>query len=105
MIWQRLEDTYGSPEIIEHALLQKLENFPRISNKDSQRLRELGDILLETETAKSGGHLPGLTFLDTTQGVNPIVEKLPYGLPEGWIMLGSKYKKTIVFPFHHSFFL
>lgn len=25
MIWHRLEETYGSPEIIEHALLQKLE--------------------------------------------------------------------------------
>lgn len=92
MIWQRLENSYGCPEMIEHALLQKLDNFPRISNKDGQRLRELGDILLEVESAKAGGHLPGLAYLDTARGVNPIVEKLPYGLQERWISQGSKYK-------------
>lgn len=47
MIWRQLEETYGSPEVIKHALLQKLENFPRISNKDSQHLRELGNLLVE----------------------------------------------------------
>lgn len=92
-MWQRLEETYGSPEVIEHALLQKLENFPRISNKDSQHLRELGDLLVEVESAKAGGHLPGLAYLDTTR-VNPIIEKLPYGLQERWVVQGSKYKET-----------
>ncbi|KAK7930587.1 hypothetical protein WMY93_006982 [Mugilogobius chulae] len=89
MIWQRLDETYGSPEIIEHALLSKLENFPKISNKDNKRLRELGDILMEIQSAKSGGHLPGLACLDTARGLNPIVEKLPYGLQERWITHGS----------------
>ncbi|KAK7901877.1 hypothetical protein WMY93_018646 [Mugilogobius chulae] len=89
MVWQRLDETYGSPEIIEHALLSKLENFPKISNKDNKRLRELGDILMEIQSAKSGGHLPGLACLDTARGLNPIVEKLPYGLQERWITHGS----------------
>lgn len=93
MVWQRLDDTYGSPEMIEHALLSKLENFPKISNKDNQRLRELGDILMEIQSAKSGGHLPGLAYLDTARGVNPIVEKLSYGLQERWITHGSRYKE------------
>lgn len=106
MIWQRLEDSYGSPEIIEHALLQKLENFPKISNKDGQRLRELGDILREVESAKASGHLPGLAYLDTARGVNPIVEKLPYNLQERWIGQGSKYKEEqrVSFP-PFSFFV
>ncbi|KAK7940028.1 hypothetical protein WMY93_003354 [Mugilogobius chulae] len=29
MLWQRLEDSYGSPEAIENALLAKLEDFPK----------------------------------------------------------------------------
>ncbi len=65
MLWQRLEECYGSPEVIENALLRKLEEFPRISNRDGQRLRELGDMLLELESAKTGGHLPGLAILDS----------------------------------------
>lgn len=32
--WERLTECYGAPEIIENALLQRLENFPRVLNKD-----------------------------------------------------------------------
>lgn len=106
MIWHLLEDSYGCPKMIEHALLQKLENFPRISPKDSQGLRKPGDILLEVESAKSGRHLSGLAYLDTARGVNSIVEKLPYGLQERWIVQGSKYKEDhrVAFP-PFSFFV
>ena len=93
MIWQRLEDCYGSPEVIEHALLKKIENFPRITNREAHKLMELGDILLEVEAAKSSGQLAGLSYLDTAMGVKPIIEKLPYGLQEKWIVQGSKYKE------------
>ncbi len=94
MLWQRLEECYGSPEVIENALLRKLEEFPRISNRDGQRLRELGDMLLELESAKTGGHLPGLAIIDTARGVNPIIEKLPFNLQERWITHGAKYKEN-----------
>ncbi|XP_053555350.1 uncharacterized protein LOC128645998 [Bombina bombina] len=90
MVWQRLEECYGSPEAIENALLKKLENFPRISNKDNIKLRELGDMLLEVNAAKAGGFLPGLAYLDTARGINPIIEKLTYSLQEKWIFQGSK---------------
>ena len=33
MLWQRLKDVYGSPEVIENALLRKVEEFPKISAK------------------------------------------------------------------------
>ncbi|XP_018420774.1 PREDICTED: zona pellucida-like domain-containing protein 1 [Nanorana parkeri] len=35
MAWQRLKDCYGSPEAIENVILKKLEDFPKISNKDN----------------------------------------------------------------------
>lgn len=90
--WIRLEECYGSPERIERALLEKLEKFPRISNKDPLKLRQLGDLLRELESAKLEGYLSGLAILDTSRGVNPIVEKLPYGLQEKWMTQGSLYK-------------
>lgn len=43
--------------------------------------------------AKDEGYLPGLSFLDTSRGINPIVEKLPGGLQEAWVKEGSRYKK------------
>ncbi|KAG7523181.1 hypothetical protein JOB18_041139 [Solea senegalensis] len=53
------------PEVIERALFERLENFPKFSNKDPQKLRELGDLLTELNSAKSEGYLPGLSYLDT----------------------------------------
>ncbi|KAL0151744.1 hypothetical protein M9458_052970 [Cirrhinus mrigala] len=99
MVWQRLKETYGTPEAVEHSLLKRIEEFPRISNRDNVRLRELGDILLELEYAKEGGYLPGLAYLDTSRGVNPILEKLPFSLQEKWISQGSKYKECNHVPY------
>ncbi|XP_057709361.1 uncharacterized protein LOC130927495 [Corythoichthys intestinalis] len=99
MVWQRLEESYGSPEVIEDALLKKVEQFPRLSNKDNAKLRELSDILLVLECAKEDGALPGLTYLDTARGIRPIVEKLPYNIQEKWITFGSKYKEDYTVPF------
>ena len=93
MIWSRLDECYGSAEVIEKALFQKLDSFPRISNKDYSKLRDLSDLLMELDAAKADGDLPGLSYLDTARGVNPIVQKLPYGLQEKWLSHGSSYKQ------------
>lgn len=54
-IWERLDDCFGAPEIVENSLLRRLEIFPKISNKDWKKLRELGDLLMERLVAKSEG--------------------------------------------------
>ena len=90
--WSRLQECYGSPEMVEMAFLNRLEKFPKITNKDPQKLRELGDLLQEIVSASHMGDLPGLTYLDTAKGLNPIVEKLPFNLQEKWISQGSDYK-------------
>ncbi|XP_033991975.1 uncharacterized protein LOC117487461 [Trematomus bernacchii] len=99
MAWERLEEIYGSPEVIEQALFDKLESFTILTNKDPKRLRELADLLLELEAAKRDGSLPGLSYLDTSRGVKPIIEKLPYNIQEKWISYGSRYKRD-----HHVSF-
>lgn len=100
MIWNRLDECYGSAEVIEKALFQRLDSFPRISNKDFSKLRDLSDLLMELDVARVAGDLPGLSYLDTARGVNPIVQKLPYGLQEKWLSYGSSYKQhhQVAFP-------
>ncbi|KAE8628499.1 hypothetical protein XENTR_v10000047 [Xenopus tropicalis] len=100
MIWHRLNECYGSAEVVENALFKRIDDFPKISNKGYQKLRELSDLLMELQVAKAEGDLPGLAFLDTARGVNSIVQKLPYNLQERWMAHGSKFKQTynVTFP-------
>ncbi|KAL1426812.1 hypothetical protein MTO96_017954 [Rhipicephalus appendiculatus] len=92
-VWKRLDGTYGCPEIVEDSLLKRLEDFPKVSYRDALKLQELSDLLLELEVAKTDPHLAGLRYLDTARGVNAIVAKLPPGLQEKWMSVGSKYKR------------
>lgn len=71
-----VDECYGSAEMIENALLEKLEEFPKITNKDNQKLWELEDLLLDQEAALKDGFLPGLSHLYTRRGFNV----LPNGL-------------------------
>lgn len=57
MVWERLEHCYVSPEAIESSLFKRLDWFPKISNKDFQKLRELGDLLKDVLSAKAEGQL------------------------------------------------
>lgn len=98
--WDRLKEVYGTPEVIEKAPISRIESFPRITKQDHLKLSELGDLLREVISAKTEGFLAGLSYLDTSRGVNPIVEKLPYPLQEKWINQGSQYKRKhhVTFP-------
>ncbi|XP_068116194.1 uncharacterized protein [Hyperolius riggenbachi] len=93
IVWERLERVYGCSEAIELALFKRLRNFPKLSNKDNHKFQELSDLLLEVERAKADPHLPGLVYLDTAHGVNPIVQKLPPNIQSEWAKKGSKYKQ------------
>ncbi|XP_060772289.1 uncharacterized protein LOC132883105 [Neoarius graeffei] len=93
MIWQRLDECFGAPEVIESALLKKVDSFPKISNRDWKKLRELGDLLMELQAAKLEGVLSGLACLDTARGIANIVHKLPFTMQERWMVLGYTFKK------------
>ena len=98
-MWERLQECYGPSEALEKVLFDRLESFPRITNKDPHLLRELGDLLSEIDSANSGGHIPGLLYLDTSCVIHPIVDKLPFGLQEKW-MTSAKLSNT-----HRSYFI
>lgn len=100
-IWERLNERFGSPELVEAALKKKLESFPKLSNKDSQRLYDLLDIVTEIESAKeSDPYQALLAYFDTSSGIKPIVCKLPPQLQEKWTTRASNYKvkNGVTFP-------
>ena len=49
-IWERLDERYGSPEVVEAGLKAKLQFFPRLTAKDTSILYDLTDILSEIES-------------------------------------------------------
>ena len=100
-IWERLEERYGCPEMVESALKGKLANFPKISNKDPKKLYELADILSEFEAAKENANYKNLlAYFDSSSGVGPIVAKLPHQLQEKWTNRAVDYKSKnkVFFP-------
>lgn len=76
MVWERLDEIYGSTEAVEQVLFSKLKNFPKVITNDPQRLRGLANLLTELLASKEDGYFTGLSYLDTSTGINPIIEKL-----------------------------
>ena len=108
-VWDRLDVRYGSPELIEACLKNKLANFPKLSNTatDSKRLYDLYDILSEIQCVKANPHYSTvLALYDSSSGVNQVVSRLPYNLQEKWSTLANNYKKqhNMLFP-PFSFFV
>ena len=100
-IWERLEDRFGAPEMVDQALRNKLNSFPVLEMKERKRLYDLADIVSEIEAVKEDEQYSQLLgYYDTSSGVSSIVNKLPYSLKEKWISRASRYKQThhVAFP-------
>ncbi|XP_063404237.1 uncharacterized protein LOC134687709 [Mytilus trossulus] len=92
-IWARLQDRFGSPEIVESALRKKLNNFAKIGNKDNKRLFELFDIVSEIEAVKENDMYRSIfSVYDSSAGVKIIIAKLPYNIQEKWTTEATRYK-------------
>ena len=82
-LWDRLNERYGCPEMVEAALKIRLANFPKLTIKDSRKLYELSDIVSEIEaTMEDERYQSLLAYYNSSSGVIPIVNKLPYSLQE-----------------------
>ncbi|XP_038063243.1 uncharacterized protein LOC119733951 [Patiria miniata] len=98
--WEYLEQKHGSPEAVERDLTGRLEQFQKISPKGSTKLEEFGYLLLEVQYLKESEKFPGLLALDSSRGLQPLVQKLPEWLQNKWREKGSEYKKkhAVLFP-------
>ena len=99
-IWERLNDRFASPEIIEASIKKRLEDFPKLNNKDNKKLFDLCDILSQIESLKESNLYQSLfAYFDTSSGVNPIVSKLPYSLQDKWTTKAMNYKSSHNVPY------
>lgn len=90
--WERLEESFGRPEVVSNSLINKARQCKWIAKTDHQALREFGDTLNVLEYAKADGSLPGLGYLDTFMGINPLASKLPEDLQNKWRHRAYQYK-------------
>lgn len=99
LVWERLDEMYGRPELIESSLRSQLENFRQIGSSEN-RLYDLLNILIKIESLKTNPQFAtSLAYYDPSLGVNPIISKLPYSLQEKWITRASAHKRTNQVPF------
>ena len=95
IIWQRLDERFGAPELIESLLKKKLACFPTLNVKDDKKFYELLDLLCEIQSLKEDRNYSSLlSYFDTSSGINPIVQKLPNFVQRKWIDRAFNYKET-----------
>ncbi|XP_062619211.1 uncharacterized protein LOC134280770 [Saccostrea cucullata] len=93
-IWERLEERFGSPEMLERSLKERITSFPRIAANDNRRLFDLADLVSEIASVKEQPQYRVLFgYFDSSTGINPIVSKLPWNLQEKWVTEASRFKR------------
>ncbi|XP_014677582.1 PREDICTED: uncharacterized protein LOC106817433 [Priapulus caudatus] len=104
-VWERLDERYGAPEMIESSLRRKLDSFPKLTIKEPKKLYELSDIVSEIESIKEDPRYQSLLgYFDSSSGVTPIANKLPYNMQEKWTTSAVRYierNQVIYPPFSH----
>lgn len=97
LVWEKLEERYGAPELIESSLRRQISSFTKIGNHDLKRLYNLVDLV---EEIASGISQSLFGHFDSPTGINPIVAKLPTYLQDKWTAEATKYKKreSVVYP-------
>ena len=91
LLWERLEDRFGSETLIENAIRKKLDSFPDLTAKsDPKKLYELSDLLDELASLKENPkYSTSLSFYDSPYGINLIAKKLPESVREQWTINAS----------------
>ena len=100
-IWDRLDMRYGAPELLVSSIRERLDKFPKILPKDTDKLYELSDLVSEISSLKDSDKYKSiLSFFDSSVSVNIIVNKLPAFMQNKWTDRALKYKKDygVVYP-------
>ena len=99
--WDRLENRYGTPEMIESSIQLRLRTFPKLSNHQRKELYDLADLAAEIEAIKKDEKCRAtFGYFDASLGVNRFVSKLPYSIQEKWTTSANNYKvnNNVVYP-------
>ena len=79
---KKLKQRFGRSAIVATDFENKLANWPKIANNDTQGLRDFSAFLQQVEIAKT--HLPSLTIFECPSKVQTLVEKLPSWFLTKW---------------------
>ena len=100
-IWERLDECYGAPELIESSIKSRIANFQLTGSKDAYRLYELLDLWTEVASLMEDiryTHL--LSYYTTSSGVRPTIRKPPLNLRNKWTTRAARYQNQyqVAFP-------
>lgn len=98
-IWNRMDERFGSAELVEASLKARLMDLPDFM--DRKKLYALHDLLTEVETVKNLSEYSTIfSYLDSSLGVKPIIQKLSKQIQEKWVTRATNYKKqhAVLFP-------
>ncbi|XP_026051006.1 uncharacterized protein LOC113037895 [Carassius auratus] len=80
--WNKLNQRYGQPFVIQRAFREKLSKWPRISSKDAEGLRTFSDFL--NACLQAIPHVKGLEILNDCEENQKLVQKLPDWAASRW---------------------
>lgn len=80
--WNKLNQRYGQPFIIQKAFREKLSNWPKIQAKDAEGLRNFSDFL--NACLQAMPHVKGLNILNDCEENQKLIRKLPEWLASRW---------------------
>ena len=100
--WERLDSFYGSPDRIAKSLKKKLNNIvSNFTTNDKMNYYKLSDTLNEIYSVKEDPRYgSALSYFDTSEGVNPVIQKFPFNIQNKWRERAVRYKKihNLVYP-------
>ena len=80
--WNKLNQRYGQPFIIQKAFREKLSNWSKIQSKDAEGLRDFSDFL--NACLQAMPHVKGLNILNDCEENQKLMRKLPEWIASRW---------------------
>lgn len=88
--WNKLNQQYGQPFVIQRAFRERLSKWPRIHSKDAEGLRNFSDFLNACQNAMP--HVKGLDILNDCEENQKLTQKLPDWAASRW---NRKVRETL----------
>ncbi|KAL7831306.1 hypothetical protein SRHO_G00308090 [Serrasalmus rhombeus] len=80
--WNKLNQRYGQPFVVQRAFREKLSNWPMIQSRDAEGLRNFSDFLNACRQAMP--YVKGLDILNYCEENQKLMQKLPEWLASRW---------------------
>lgn len=100
--WDKLNQRYGQPFVIQKAFTERLSNWPKVQSRDADGVRAFADFINACMLAMP--HVKGLQILNDSEENQKLLHKLPDWINARWnrqvtktLMEGSEFPSFIAF--------